>query len=260
MPWIWSRGVGRARGSMLGDAQPNNLARPALLAPQAYGGGWQSRARTIGAPASRAKIFILSHVPERFESVPDWPELERVLLPALPLEDELRTNLIGEGRAFLAELDTIGTEYIGCMNARAPTKYGAAGADPGYWRALRARVALLEPGVVLAPYIAPPEWAAYSGQVHPGMALLLQELQELTGLPLETGRSSLWANDMVMHHSVWTDWLSFWRRCFGYFHGRWGWDWPSFRVPDLSRGPAYFAERWTTLYFANRPDLTIERL
>lgn len=211
--------------------------------------------------APRVKVFVLSHLREGFESVPDCPELERVLLGALPLAPELQTNLIGEGRAFLADLDAGDAEYVGYMNARAPAKYQIFGSSKMTWQKLRRRLATLQPGVVLAPWIAAPTWAAASEDQHPGMLDALFELRDVTGLCLDTGRPSLWANDMVMHRSVWSEWLLHWRRCFAHFHGRYGWDWP---VPeaglDAERKPAYFAERWTTLFFANRDDLVVEQL
>jgi len=266
MQWLRKRSVGLRIDSIrrfpVGMASTPEYHR---LPPEAFGSSWKStRAAapdsSVGTP--RVKVFILSHVADRLDSVPDWPEFERVLLPALPLERDLRTNLIGEGRAFLADLDVEQAEYVGYMNARAPAKYRGALEDPAeYWESFRARLASLTPGVVLAPSIAESWWAEFSDQVHPGMLRLLHEVRDLTGLRLDTGRISLWANDMVMHRSVWAEWLVFWRGCFTHFHRLWGWDWPFPPIGlDASRKPAYFAERWTTLFFANRADLQIVRI
>jgi len=159
MPWARRRAVARtlqrrSRDVAFAESVSENWTKSL---PPPFGTAWRSvrKAAPDGSGAPRIKVFILSHVPERFESVPDWPEFERVLLPALPLAGDLATNWMGEGRAFLSDLDSEGAEYIGYMNARCPIKYGAGQNDPPFsWERFRARLGSLEPHIVLAPCFA----------------------------------------------------------------------------------------------------------
>jgi hypothetical protein len=209
------------------------------------------------------RLFVLSHRQDLLDAVPNQLCFYKVNLSRLRL-GRYQNNLLGEGRALLYDLDDNDAEYLGFINARWDYKYPnlqtrLTNLDNTVWPQLEA-TRVLAPWTTGTSYWGN-DWYNQAIEVHPSMAGLLTELASYTGLSLKTDRSSLWANDFICYRDVWHDWRQFWRRCFSHFHNRYG-----FLLPyrsenmDVSRMPAYFYERVTTLYFANRNDLQVVQL
>ena len=199
------------------------------------------------------KIFILSHKKDVLDRVPNLGYFEKLDLSVLPL-GQYQDNRLGEGRAFLADLKIDNAAYLGFLNGRLPQKYPKL-----KWNsAIKSIQSQLKPENVLFAWGAASDWANFSEKVHPGIKKVIQELADFTGLKLTTGRISLWANDFICHRKVWLEWREFWKKCFFEFHKRYNWNFSfSNKGLDPNRKPAYFYERITTLYFANRPDLRL---
>lgn len=214
----------------------------------------------------KLKVFFLSHKQEILGQVPEMPfATEKVLLGSLPL-GEFQDNRLGEGRAFLTDLNTEGADYLGFLNARLIEKYDRwqihRHRNDMSWDRVRELSSRLEPDKVIAPWNASPDWANYSESQHPNMMPILQRMADHAGMKLHTTRPSIWGNDFICEQSVWFSWRAFWRNTFEAVHGWYGWDPPYSTGPnmDASRKPAYVYERITTLYFANHPELQIEAL
>jgi len=214
-------------------------------------------------PAS-LRLFVLSHRQDLLDAVSDQPCFHKVNLARLPL-GRYQSNLLGEGRAVLYDID-IGVDdadYFGLVNARWDDKY------PNLQTRLANLNNMAQPQLAASQVLTPwatdsdeaSDWYYWTTYFHPSMADLLDELAAFSGLSLRTGRVSLWANDFICQRDVWYSWRQFWRRCFTHFHGRYGFLLP-YRSEDMdvARLPAYFYERVTTLYFANRADLHVIQL
>lgn len=214
----------------------------------------------------KLKIFFLSHDQNILDDVPEMPfATEKVLLGSLPL-GEFQDNRLGEGRAFLADLNTEGADYLGFLNARLLEKYNRwqihRHRNDMSWDRVKDLPSRLAIHKVIAPWNAPPDWAAYSESQHPNMLPILQRMAAHTNMRLDTAQPSLWGNDFICESHVWLSWRVFWRNTFEMIHGWYGWDPPYLVTPNMdpNRKPAYIYERITTLYFGNRPELTIEAL
>lgn len=217
----------------------------------------------------KIKLFVLSNRRDLLESVPEPRAADvthqKVYLHDLPL-GRLQSNMLGEGRAILHDLDYGDADYVGLANARWDHKYDKLGTRLGNLGEIALEMA--RPHVVLAPWPTNadwlnygPDWPGLTVAVHPSMANMLQELYDFTGMPLNTGLVSFWANDFICRREVFESWREHWRRCFNHFHGRYGFLLP-YRAEnmDVRRLPAYFYERVTTHYFANRVDLEVVRV
>jgi hypothetical protein len=212
------------------------------------------------------KVFALSHTQDRLDALPKIGWLEPVHLGRLSdLPTEFQDNGLGECRAFLSDsLDSEKADWIGCLNARYDAKYAhMTGVRLAELPAALER--LLAPSKVVAVWPTNASWldcgsawADFSARQHPGLLPLLEELAAFTDTALDTGRPSLWGHDFVCARAVWKDWRVFFRKCFAYFYDRYGMDLPFPPINiDPKRKAAYFYERVTTLYFANRKDLEI---
>jgi len=209
------------------------------------------------------KVRVLSNRQDLLDLAPEHPMYERLHLPSLSI-GALQNNMLGEGRAFFLDYSSSeGMEYVGFVNARWNEKY------------FRLRTKLQDlpdvvdrfaaPGIVLAPWPTNCSWLDYgtdwyrlSVEQHCTMEGLLQELAELTGLSVAPRNLTFWANDFICHWSVFEDWLQFWRSTFSYFMKKYGFELPfSISNTDPSRYCAYFYERFSTIYFANRDDLRV---
>jgi hypothetical protein len=207
------------------------------------------------APPNSVRIYVPSHRQDLLHAIPDDPRLHRVDLGSLHRGTRYASNLYGEGRLFLADPALL--PITGFANARFDDKYTH----------LRTRLAdlpglaeALAPDTVLAPWTAR-GWLAHTYEAHPTMDALLEELLAFSGLPAHDDRLTLWANDLIAHESVVRAWLSFWRRCFLHFDGRYGALLPmGLEGMDPARTPAYLYERVTALYFASRDDLKIVQM
>lgn len=202
------------------------------------------------------RIFILSHRQDLLDAAPTGKAIRKVDLNTV-VEGTFSNNLIGEGRAFLADHDTGYAHYLGFANARWNNKY------PHLRTKLEdlSRIAhnMCLPNRVLVAW-GSTDWYTHTLQVHPTMDPLLREMAALTGANL-IDAPTCWAHDFICHRDVWYDWLHYWRKCFGYFHRKYGFMPPMDSTGmDVCRLPAYLYERVSALYFANRPDLEIVQL
>jgi len=206
---------------------------------------------------STLKLFVLSHDEEWLQRVPSSPEYEPVNLTALDI-GEFQTNMLGECRAFFRDFESETAEYLGFANARWDQKYFKL--KTRLDTLARAAHRYAAPGWVLTPWLEP-QWYKVTLIHHPTMEPLLQELAALHSLALEPGRLTLWANDFICHRSVFFDWLRFWRETFDHFYHRYGLDLP-FEISgtDPTRHSAFFYERFTAAYFANRQDVRVVNL
>lgn len=206
----------------------------------------------MGTPT--IKIFVLSHEQALLDLTPNGPEFEKVNLSSLDI-GPCQSNQLGECRAFFRDFSDVDAEYIGFANARWNQKYFR----------LKTRLETLPyhverlaaPGWVLAPWPAH-DWIKLTLHHHPTMEPLVSEMLQTMALSPNNDQVSVWANDFICHRSVFFDWLRFWKTTFEHFYGRYGLDLPfDIAGTDPSRKSAFFFERVTTAYFANRPDVRI---
>ncbi len=197
---------------------------------------------------------MLHHLQSALDQVPLQSELVPINLSELEL-GPLQDNQLGESRAFLRDFSDVTEEYVGFVNARFDQKYFQ----------LHTRLHTLvptvrrfaAPGWVLAPWPGD-NWIEVTNTYHPSMLPLVGELLALQGLPRAGNRTSVWANDFVCHRSVFFDWLRFWRSSFDHFYAKYGLQLPfAGEGTDRNRQTAYFLERITAAYFANRPDVRV---
>ncbi len=219
----------------------------------------------------KLKLFVLYHCQQYLNNTPDIEHAQKINLTKLKTPH--RSNMLGEGRAFLDDLDTEGAEYIGVINARWNHKYTHQFAYklkttftdiPNH--ALEAiDIGTLSKTSVIAPWTTDApilnlnnNWYDFTLGIHPTMSRLLSELVSVTKFDPRNGRRSFWANDFICHRLVYLEFVKYWRRIFAHFHGRYGYLLPmsSWGI-DTCRAPAYFYERVSTLYWANRLDLTV---
>lgn len=202
-------------------------------------------------------IFVLSHLEQSLAIVPELPFQTKVHLPSLDI-GPFQSNQLGESRAFFLDFDDIDAEYLGFANARWNQKYFT----------LHTRIETLHlavqrfaaPGIVLAPWTTK-NWYEISCHHHPGMSKYLVELLGSQDLQSNGHRQTLWANDFICHRSVFYDWLRFWRTAFDHFYSRYGFE-MDFEVgpEDEPRKIAFFLERFSAAYFANRADVVVAQL
>jgi hypothetical protein len=200
------------------------------------------------------RLFVLHHQAEVLRLVPRDSCLEPVDLTKLDI-GHYQTNLLGESRAFLRSFDSVSEDYIGFINGRFNQKYFKLTTRLDTISTIARR--LLAPGWVLTPWPAY-DWLRLTSIHHPTMIGLIDELLTMHGLPLAEGRASVWANEFICHRSVFLDWHRFWRTSFEHFVGKYGLDLPfENHGTDPERKTAFFLERITTAYFANRPDVRV---
>lgn len=215
--------------------------------------------------ADGLRLFVLYHRQKMLNDVKDNPCFVKINLSKIAL-GPLASNMLGEGRAFLTDLDVGDAEYVGFANARWDAKYVN----------LKTRLSKLpayaadnvRPDVVLAPWATHCKWLnignnwyGFTLALHGTMKKLLDELKDVTGLDFDTDRPSLWANDFICHRLVFFDFLEHWRKCVQHFFGRYGHLLPfSTWGVDTSRYSAYFYERCGTIFWANRKDLTVHQI
>lgn len=210
------------------------------------------------------KIITVYHRDEELDRAP----ADHCRLNLERLDCTHRSNLLGEGRLFLSDFAAgpaaLGdADYVAVANARWDSKYWMIKTRLAGLRAYAEEHA--RPDLVLAPWPTDcgwlpqgRDWYVYSKRVHPGMRHLLREMLGVTGMSPGTGRVSLWANDFVCHRRVFLEFVAHWRYCFAHFHGRYGHLLPMHtNGMDVARYPAYFYERCSTVYWANRSDLTV---
>jgi len=200
-------------------------------------------------------IYVLSHNPELLWIADVGHDYYKVYLNNLHIGTKHNSNLYGECRAFLCDFEI--SDVTGIVNARWNNKYPKIStrlADLSKYIDL----CNIKPNEVHAPWTCPSNWYTHTINVHPDMKKLLDELKEFSGLEFNDDKPTLCANDMIMCKQTMHDWLAFWRKCFHHFDNKYGALLPMmYHNMDPSRGPAYFYERITALYFANRPDLKI---
>jgi hypothetical protein len=199
------------------------------------------------------KVFVLWHDSSRIWRYPWRWYHQYINLSELPI-GEFKCEAIAESRAYLADLPIAPEdEYIGMASARWNEKYRHE-----VTRLENLHHLNLSPNVVWAADRTPHGWAYNSDYHHPGMYPLLEEMARITGLQL-TNNPTLYGNNFVCHRSVFEDLVVHIRKVISYFHKKYHFDIPFNNGHfDRVRQAAYFYERATMLYFANRSDLIIK--
>ena len=199
----------------------------------------------------KLKVFLLWHDDGRRSADQRWYH-HYVNLSELPI-GEFQSNAIAETRAYMADLPLGDAEYVGFCTARWNDKYRHAVrlSDLHHLR--------LSPKVVWAAERQETDWISQSDMNHPGMVPLIKEMASEMGLILSWG-PTLFANNFICHRDVFEDLKKFIRKVVGYFHEKYHFDLPFNNGPhERSRQAAYFYERATMLYFANRSDLLLKQ-
>jgi hypothetical protein len=211
---------------------------------------------------NKLRIFGLYHKQATLDNLPNADWLVKINLNELQTKHQ--HNCLGEGRAFLADLDLGNADYIGFANARWNKKYHHIGVKFADISNIIQKH--IEPKLVIVPWPtnAPwlnvgANWAALTLTMHPSMGKLLTELSKITGMKTTPNKISFWANDFVCHRKIFLELREHWRKCFNHFNTKYGLKLPftKFNV-DINRHPAYFYERVTTIFFANKDNLKVE--
>lgn len=197
-------------------------------------------------------IHVVYSNQEVLDRIGDRSHIRKVRLDLLPI-GKYQVNELAETRFLLSDIP-LDSEYIGFSSARWNEKY------PDNVPLEELDQLPLAPDVVWVGFPALACWAAFSEDVHPGMLPYLQELHAVSGLPALTGHS-FWSNNFICHRQVFADFLAKWRAMFDAMYARHGCNFKfgnnyarsKLYIPALH--PAYFYERLTVLYFANRTDL-----
>ena len=190
---------------------------------------------------------MIGHIEETLNIIPKRDFLFPINISTIDIPHQ--TNLLAESRQYFIKVKDC--EYIGFLSANR-NKYNNC-------KPIERMDELdYQPNIVYGGHLAPEDWYSSTLRWHPGMKELLDELANFTGLKLEG--ISIWANNFVCHKSVYDDFIIYWHKCFDYFYQKYGYDLPfDIGTFEAKRKPAYFLERFTILYFANRRDLTIKQ-
>lgn len=199
-------------------------------------------------------IHVLGHEQTLLDSLPERPFLSSVNLNALDI-GQWQNNLLAESRIFMSDLPLQSeSEYLGLATARWHEKY---------WSFLpleRLDELILAPDVVWAVQPSTRDWKYESDSNHPGMATLIEEVCKEFGYADDL--PGLWANNFICHRNVYKLLHRRWTSMFDLMYRRYGFDLP-FQTgnPEWDcRKPAFFYERYTTIYFSNRTDLRIKKI
>ncbi len=199
----------------------------------------------------KLKVFLLWHDDGRRGMDQRWYH-HYVNLSELPI-GEFQSNAIAETRAYMADLPLGDAEYVGLCTARWNDKYRHN------LRLHDLHHLSLSPKVVWAAERQYTDWIGQSDGHHPGMVPLIKEMASAMEMPLSWG-PTLFANNFICHRDVFEDLKAFIRKVVGYFHEKYHFDFPFHIGPhERTRQAAYFYERATMLYFANRPDLILKQ-
>jgi hypothetical protein len=199
------------------------------------------------------KIFVLGH--DSFE-INERPFLTKINL------NEINTgiysdNQLAESRIFFNDLPLQqNVDYLGFATYQWNDKF--------YNTCKLENMHLLEkhldPNVVWCAYKSMAHWSITSEWDHAGMFSLLYELSDLTQLNLE--KESFYCNCFICHKSVYLDFVKYFKEAFDYFYKKY-----KFNLPFIDQKPehaprhaAFFYERVTMLYFANRKDLCLKTI
>lgn len=118
----------------------------------------------------------------------------------------------------------------------------------------------LKPNIVWCPCKSKVHWSITSEWDHPGMFALLYELSDLMQMNLE--KESFYCNCFICHKDVYLDFICYFKEAFGYFYKKYKFNLPFIdqKPEDALRHAAFFYERVTMLYFANRKDLCLNAI
>ena len=212
------------------------------------------------------KIYLLGHDESCFKDVIPRDYLTCLILNQLKLPIA-NTEHIAESRMFLLgeEFYDSDHDYIGMLTWRYDSKYprliklSELGSHITH---------LLQPDVVLA---AQPTIFENNGQwvTQPlryikggrGVSYYLKEMADLMGVPLACTPSA-WANNWIVHKSVFFEFLKFFKKIFYHFHAKYGYNY-DFEVIGNKypiRAPAFLYELASLLFFSVRSDLRIIKL
>jgi len=199
------------------------------------------------------KIFVLGHEP--FE-IKNKPFLSKVNLNEINT-DIYSDNQLAESRIFFSDLPLQNNvEYLGFATSQWNNKFNHLCKLEN----LHLLKKYLEPNVVWCPYKSKVHWSITSEWDHPGMFPLLYELSDLTQMNLE--KESFYCNCFICHKSVYMDFVVYFKEVFNYFYKKYKFNLPFIdQIPEHApRHAAFFYERVTMLYFANRKDLCLKTI
>lgn len=187
----------------------------------------------------KLKIYILGHDENTLNNFPDLPFIEKVNLDVLPFPKNLCEN-----RIFLSFPDC-DADYVGFLSAQRMEKYNATMEDLANLESLD-----FASNRVFAPDLSTNLWAVESEIIFPGIIHMLMKLSKRHQIQL-IKNYSIWANNFICSSILMSELLSFWVDSFRYIQLMYPEELP-FYIKDDHRKDAYFYERFTTLFFANK--------
>lgn len=199
------------------------------------------------------KIFVCGYTEQQIDGVPPCPHLVPVNLSDMPIGSHQR-NSLAESRLLLSDMHTYHpAEYMGIATWRWHDKCR-------HMMPLADLCRLpLSPRTVYAAWPAH-DWVKLSELDHHGIAKYLDEM--FTLLPAyQAGGMGLYANQFICHHSVYDDFIRFFRQIFAYLDTKYGDKYDYYvKSVDQPRSPAVLYERIACLYFSQRTDLKIVQI
>lgn len=192
------------------------------------------------------KIFILAENDDKLNKIKNNVYFHKVNLSKLEVQHQI--NLLAENRIYFSDLVEEKMDFIGFASYRWNEKYKNKLED-------QCRVDIGENQILVADKVDK-NWADRSESLHPGMGRLLIEMSEISGLNLKCGET-FYSNNYICSKKIFDDFLIYWKFVFNYFYIKYGYNlpfsnsWKSNQYkPQLHQ--AYFYERITMLYFANK--------
>ena len=204
-------------------------------------------------------VYVLYHDRRLLDGMALAAHLSPLDLNSLAI-GKFQTNRMSESRAFFAELDYVGSEFVGLASARWAEKY------PDQLNLIALSNLEFDETVVWAPAVAHAGWVSLSVNDHPGMQTLFDELASLTNTSIQVADSNrtVWSNNFVCHQKVFRELQDFFKSTMNYFVEKYGFDFP-FDVPISGnygnandRLAGFWGERLTMWFFATYKNITIQ--
>jgi hypothetical protein len=220
-------------------------------------------------------LHVFSHDSRIFHKVPDSPEIVKILLSNLTVDEQFKGEQLAENRFFISkESNCISADLIGCVSARWDERFPTyPKLDELHFYAKNLKMhEVIAPQSLILNKSQFTSWLKNQDAVHPGISKLLHEAINQFSISMEGKSYNLvMGNNFIISSEVYEDFLIFWRQGFEYFHRKYGFRLPfTYRCPrcgfesnngvgrwEESRHAAFFYERLTALFFANRRDLKL---
>lgn len=228
----------------------------------------------------KTKVFVLSHDDAILARIGDSPDLVKINLERLDLQDKDHVRALAENRFFLSDdmQSAVGetSSFVGVVSGRWDERFKKWPTIDELPKALEKREFSSRDFYAPLTMMASPKqfesWIRAQDLVHPGMSALLLEALEITGTGKQVkGRLMpvVMGNNFVIPESLVEEFLAFWRRGYAHFESTYGSSLPfSYRCPKCGqesdegigrwgreRHAGFFYERLTALYFATAKDL-----